>query len=307
MDAIFQNLCLYLRFVINGNTMSHNHNHNHSHAVESLGWVYYLAIGLNFGYVILEAVVGLCYNSMGLLSDAGHKLIDVFSLVIALVAFKLASSKCSRKYTYGYRKTSILISLLNALLLLAAVLIIIYESIEKMGEPSEVSGAAISWTAAVGIVVSGISALLLMNHRKGDINTRGAFLHMATDSLISLGVVISGIVINFTGWYMLDPIVSILIALVILKNTLMLLRDSFKMSIDAVPDGVSYDDTEKLILECGNVESVDELHIWSVSVTEKALTARVKLSDYSKGRETVERIRKALAAYGMGIVTIESY
>ena len=192
--------------------MAHTHSHTHSHVDMTMNWVYYLAIGLNLGYVVLEVVMGLVSNSVGLLSDAGHKLIDVFSLVIALVAFKLSGSKASRKFNFGYRKTSILISLFNALLLFVAVLVIIYESIEKFASPSQVDADIISWTAGVGILVSGASALLLNRQHSKDINTRGAFLHMATDSLISLGVVLSGVIIRFTGWVMLDPIVSILIS-----------------------------------------------------------------------------------------------
>lgn len=284
--------------------MSHKHN---ILQVRSLNWVYYLAIALNFGFVILEAAVGIGCHSMGLVSDAGHKLFDVFSLVIALVAFKMASSQPNSRFTYGYKKTSILISLLNAILLLIAVGIIIVESFEKFNTPSEVSGSAISWTAAVGILVSGASALLLMNYQKRDINTRGAFLHMATDSLISLGVVISGIVINLTGWYPLDPIVSIIIAFVILHNTIRLLNESFRMSVDAVPDGVDYYTVIENICSCGNVESVHDLHIWSVSIMEKALTARIKLKDFTQSRETVAQIKSVLTKEGIDHITIETY
>lgn len=284
-----------------------SHNHNHISPIQSLNWVYYLAIALNFGFVILEAAVGLGYHSMGLLSDAGHKLFDVFSLVIALVAFKLASSKATNRFTYGYKKTSILISLLNAVLLFAAVSIILVESCQKFVDPPEVSGAAISWTAAVGILVSGISALLLMKHQRGDINTRGAFLHMATDSLISLGVVISGIIINLTGWYLLDPIVSIIIALVILHNTVHLLGESFRMSVDAMPDNMDYNTIIEHICSCDKVESVQDLHVWSVSIMEKALTARVQLKDPSQNHEAVAQIKEILRKDGLDYITIETF
>lgn len=284
-----------------------SHNHNHISPIQSLNWVYYLAIALNFGFVILEAAVGLGYHSMGLLSGAGHKLFDVFSLVIALVAFKLASSKATSRFTYGYKKTSILISLLNAVLLFAAVSIILVESCQKFVDPPEVSGAAISWTAAVGILVSGISALLLMKHQRGDINTRGAFLHMATDSLISLGVVISGIIINLTGWYLLDPIVSIIIALVILHNTVHLLGESFRMSVDAVPDNMDYNTIIEHICSCDKVESVHDLHVWSVSIMEKALTARVQLKDLSQNHEAVAQIKEILRKDGLDYITIETF
>ena len=181
---------------------------------------YRTSILLNFGFVILEVVAGLISNSMGLVSDAGHKLIDVFALIIALVGFRLADKE-------NFRRVSAGIALFNALILLIAVGIIIKESIVKFANPEPVSGAIVSWTAAIGILVSGLSAWLLMRHRS-DINTRAAFLHMATDSLLSLGVVISGIVISLTGLHVIDPVISLVIAAVILFNTVRLLLEAVK-------------------------------------------------------------------------------
>ena len=285
--------------------MAHTHSHPHSRVDMTMNWVYYLAIGLNLGYVVLEVVMGLVSNSVGLLSDAGHKLIDVFSLVIALVAFKLSGSKASRKFNFGYRKTSILISLLNALLLFVAVLVIIYESIEKFASPSQVDADIISWTAGVGILVSGASALLLNRQHSKDINTRGAFLHMATDSLISLGVVLSGVIIRFTGWVMLDPIVSILISCVILFNTLKLLRESFRMSIDAFPSDLDYDALLSKIEACPGVRRVAELKVWPVSVTQNALTSKVEVDNPADGVGIVKEIRKSLEEFNIDDLTIE--
>ena len=285
--------------------MAHTHSHAHSHVDMTMNWVYYLAIGLNLGYVVLEVVMGLVSNSVGLLSDAGHKLIDVFSLVIALVAFKLSGSKASRKFNFGYRKTSILISLFNALLLFVAVLVIIYESIEKFASPSQVDADIISWTAGVGILVSGASALLLNRQHSKDINTRGAFLHMATDSLISLGVVLSGVIIRFTGLVMLDPIVSILISCVILFNTLKLLRESFRMSIDAFPSDLDYDALLSKIEACPGVRRVAELKVWPVSVTQNALTSKVEVECPAEGVEIVKAIRKSLEEFNIEDLTIE--
>ena len=285
--------------------MAHTHSHPHSRVDMTMNWVYYLAIGLNLGYVVLEVVMGLVSNSVGLLSDAGHKLIDVFSLVIALVAFKLSGSKASRNFNFGYRKTSILISLFNALLLFAAVLVIIYESIEKFASPSQVDADIISWTAGVGILVSGASALLLNRQHSKDINTRGAFLHMATDSLISLGVVLSGVIIRFTGWVMLDPIVSILISCVILFNTLKLLRESFRMSIDAFPSDLDYDALLSKIEACPGVRRVAELKVWPVSVTQNALTSKVEVDNPADGVGIVKEIRKSLEEFNIDDLTIE--
>lgn len=284
--------------------MEHHSHAHHIHAVESLNVVYYIAIALNFGFVIVEALAGVYSNSTGLLSDAGHKMIDVFSLLIALFAFRLAASKPSRRYTYGYRKASVLISLFNALLLVCAVCVIVFESVSKLMEPAPVNGAAVSWTAAAGILVSGISALLMMHFQKKDINTRGAFLHMATDSLLSLGVVISGIVISLSGLYVIDPIVSLVIAAVILYNSVRLLGESVRMIIDGVPRGVDYDAVKSLVAGCVGVKAVEELHVWAVSINQTALTARVAVDgDAGAVRRT---LHEELEKLGFSPVTIET-
>lgn len=284
--------------------MEHHSHAHHIHAVESLNVVYYIAIALNFGFVIVEALAGVYSNSTGLLSDAGHKMIDVFSLLIALLAFRLAASKPSSRYTYGYRKASVLISLFNALLLVCAVCVIVFESVSKLMEPAPVNGAAVSWTAAAGILVSGISALLMMRFQKKDINTRGAFLHMATDSLLSLGVVISGIVISLSGLYVIDPIVSLVIAAVILYNSVRLLGESVRMIIDGVPRGVDYDAVKSLVAGCGGVKAVEELHVWAVSINQTALTARVAV-DGDAGAVRLA-LHEELEKRGFSPVTIET-
>lgn len=284
--------------------MEHHSHAHHIHAVESLNVVYYIAIALNFGFVIVEALAGVYSNSTGLLSDAGHKMIDVFSLLIALFAFRLAASKPSSRYTYGYRKASVLISLFNAILLVCAVCVIVFESVSKLMEPAPVNGAAVSWTAAAGILVSGISALLMMRFQKKDINTRGAFLHMATDSLLSLGVVISGIVISLSGLYVIDPIVSLVIAAVILYNSVRLLGESVRMIIDGVPRGVDYDAVKSLVAGCVGVKAVEELHVWAVSINQTALTARVAVDgDAGAVRRT---LHEELGKLGFSPVTIET-
>lgn len=284
--------------------MEHHSHAHHIHAVESLNVVYYIAIALNFGFVIVETLAGVYSNSTGLLSDAGHKMIDVFSLLIALLAFRLAASKPSSRYTYGYRKASVLISLFNALLLVCAVCVIVFESVTKLMEPAPVNGAAVSWTAAAGILVSGISALLMMRFQKKDINTRGAFLHMATDSLLSLGVVISGIVISLSGLYVIDPIVSLVIAAVILYNSVRLLGESVRMIIDGVPRGVDYDAVKSLVAGCGGVKAVEELHVWAVSINQTALTARVAV-DGDAGAVCLT-LHEELEKRGFSPVTIET-
>lgn len=285
--------------------MSHNHTHL-PERLNTLNSVYYIAIFLNLAYVAIEAFMGWKHDSLGLLSDAGHKLFDSLSLVIALVAFKLAGSKRTDRHNYGYRKTSVLIALFNSLVLCGLIWHIYMESIEKFTEPQATDGLAISWTAAIGIIVSGVSALLLMKHQKHDINTKAAFLHMATDSLVSLGVVISGIIIHFTGWYVLDPIISTIIASVILANTVMLLKESFNMSIDAVPSDVNYNDILATIGEVEAVDHVEDMCIWAVSIYQRALTARLVIEDISRSEEVVCEVKEKLAAAGIEIVTIET-
>ena len=213
--------------------MGHRHD-GHTHSLTSSGLepvsnkllrAYCIAIALNLLFVGVEFAVGRLSHSLGLVSDAGHKLLDVFTLVIALAGFLFARKQGAREA--DFRRISAIIALVNALILLVTVCFILFESIGKLSNPAPVSGAAISWTAGAGILVSGVSAWLLMRHR-GDINTRAAFLHMATDSLLSLGVVLSGIVISLTGAHIIDPLVSLVIAAVILFNTVRLLRDAFR-------------------------------------------------------------------------------
>ena len=249
-----------------------NHDHGHHHHVRqitSLNGIYILSITLNLLYVAVEAGIGFWSNSLGLLSDAGHNLSDVFSLLLAMIAFRLSSSHSTRKFTYGYKKSSVLISLLNAIILLVAIGAIFIESIRKFSSPEEVNGAAVSWTAGIGIIVNGLTAWLLMKQQKHDINTRGAFLHMAADTLVSAGVVVSGVVISLTGWSVIDPIVSIAIVGVILVSTWKLLAESLRMSIDAVPEGIDLNEIKKMMSSVPGVADVHHLHI-CICCTKKA-------------------------------------
>ena len=212
----------------------HGHHHGHAGKLTSLNGIFVFSIVLNLLYVIVEALVGFFQNSLSLLSDAGHNLSDVFSLLLVLIAFKLAKVHASKQYTYGYKKSSVLISLVNAILLLVAIGGILIESYHKFYEPAEINGAVVSWTAGVGILINGLTVVLLMKGQKNDMNVRGAFLHMVADTLVSVGVVISGIIISFTGWYVIDPIVSIIIAIVILISTWELLTGSLRLLVDGI-------------------------------------------------------------------------
>ncbi len=282
-----------------------HHHHHHAHAITSLNGIYVLAIVLNSLYVVIEAGIGFHTGSLGLLSDAGHNLSDVFSLLLAMIAFRLSSSRSTRKFTYGFRKSSVLISLLNAIILLVAIGAIVIESIHKFTAPADVNGEAISWTAGIGIIVNGFTAWLLMRQQRHDINTRGAFLHMAADTLVSAGVVVSGIVISLTGFSVIDPIVSLIIAAVILVSTWKLLAESLRMSIDAVPENIDRDEIEKMMSSESGVSDVHHLHIWAISTTEIALTAHVVIEDVSRMEEIKESLKHRLYDMGIHHSTIE--
>jgi cation diffusion facilitator family transporter len=286
---------------------NHHHLHHHHHAAptQSLNGIFILSIILNGLFVLIEAGVGLWQDSLSLLSDAGHNLSDVFSLLLVLIAFRLAKVQRNERYTYGYRKSTILISLLNAVILLVAVGAIVIESIHKFSEPTEVNGMAISWTAGVGILINGATALLLMRGQKSDLNVRGAFLHMAADTLVSIGVVISGIIIYYTGWTVVDPIVSLIIAAVILVSTWELLSDSLRLAVDGIPDGVELQEIEQLLNAEEHVKGTHHIHVWAISTTETALTAHVVIDNLHYWPQVSERIKHTLADHGISHVTLE--
>ena len=285
--------------------MSHEHHHQHTAPTQSLNGIFIFSIVLNVLFVLIEAGVGLWQDSLSLLSDAGHNLSDVFSLLLVLVAFRLAKVHSNERYTYGYRKSTILISLLNAVILLVAVGAIVIESIHKFSEPAEVNGIAVSWTAGVGILINGLTAFLLMHGQKNDLNVRGAFLHMVADTLVSVGVVISGIIIYYTGWNMVDPIVSLIIAAVILISTWDLLSDSLRLAVDGIPEGVDKKEIEQELLENEHVSEVHHVHIWAISTTETALTAHVVVDDLANWPQVSHQLKHELAEHGIAHATLE--
>ena len=285
----------------------HGHHHHHHVAADNgqMRKILWIAIILNLLFVGVEAGVGLWQNSLSLLSDAGHNLSDVFSLVLVVVGLHLVQVHSNEHYTYGYKKSTILISLANAILLLVAVGVIMAESIHKLREPTTIDGAVISWTAGVGILVNGLTTVLLMRGQKGDLNIRGAFLHMAADTLVSIGVVISGIVIKHTGWFIIDPIISIAIAIVILISTWELLRDSMRLALDGVPEGIEVDKVAQLMRDTEHVTDVHHLHIWAMSTTQNALTAHVVIDDEHEATAVRKALKEALSTKGITHATIE--
>lgn len=282
-----------------------HHHHHHVHAIERLSTIYIVAVALNLLFVVVEAVAGFVGHSLGLLSDAGHNLSDVFSLLLAMIALKLASSHATKRFTYGYRKASVLISLLNAIILLVAVGAIMVESVRKFMHPADVNGTLIIWTAAVGIVINGLTAWALSRQQQHDINTRGAFLHMLADTLVSVGVVVSGVLINLTGWTLIDPIIGLVIAVVILVSTWSLLAESLRMSADAVPEGFDVEDIKQKIEGQEGVLNVHHIHIWPISTTETALTCHVVIPSSDRLEEVTDRVKQLLDSLGIHHSTLE--
>ncbi len=286
--------------------MSHTHHaHTHLNDDTSLNTVLVVCIGINLLFVITEGTVGLVYNSLSLLSDAGHNLSDVFGLLLSLFAFRIAKRHANRRFTYGYKKSTILVSLTNAIILFTAVGAIIIESIYKLKNPVNIPGNAISLTAGAGIIVNGITTWLLMKHQKNDLNIRSAFLHMAMDTLVSIGVVIAGIIISFTGLSVIDPIISLIIAAIILISTWKLLKESLFLSLDAVPSSVDISQIENGISAITNIKSWHHLHVWAVSTTENAATIHIVLKDITLMEKTKQQVKDLFHSHDVAHCTVE--
>lgn len=279
--------------------------HKNIFRVQSVNKAFIIAVVINLIFISVETTVGLMEHSLSLLSDAGHNLRDVFSLLLVLIAFRLAKIKRNKHFTYGYKKSTILISLVNSTILIAALCAIIIESILKFHVPANVNGEAMSWTATAGIIVNGITAALLINGQKHDINIRGAFLHKLIDAMVSVGVVISGIIITYTGWNIIDPIVSLAIAIVILIPSIRLLIESLRLSLDGIPHGIKIEKIEALIKNNIHVIDVHHIHIWALITTENALTAHISIDDISNMEDVKREIKKQLEVAGINHPTIE--
>ena len=284
--------------------MTHEHHH-HDHTVTSLNKAFIWGIALNVGFVVVEFAVGLCYGSMGLLSDAGHNLSDVASLLLAMLAFRLAQARATPKYTYGYKKSTVLISLLNSVILLIAVGVIVAESIGRMLHPEPVVGGAIAWTAGVGVAINGFTAWLFMKDKDRDLNVKGAYLHMAADALVSVGVLVSGLVISWTGWTVVDPIVGLAVAGVIVASVWSLTRDSLRLSLDGVPGGIDIAEIERKMEAVPGVRAVHHIHVWAISTTENALTAHVVLDSLSRMEEVKHALKELLGCSEIPHATLE--
>jgi len=288
--------------------MAHNHKHHvhqHTHNIESINSALVIGIILNTLFVVIEAIAGFYYDSLALLSDAGHNLSDVISLILALLAFRLVQMKPTSKYTYGYKKSSILVSLLNAIILLVAVGMILSESIVKIRHPEPIAGNAIAWVAGAGIIINAFTAFLLFRQKGSDLNIKGAYLHMAADTLVSVGVLISGVVIEYTHWYFVDPIIGIVVAVVILYSTWGLLHDSLRLSLDGVPVDINLDEIKGVLLRNEEVEDVHHLHIWGISTTQNALTAHIVVRSTENMEELKHKLKEELYEHNIQHATLE--
>jgi len=256
----------------------HDHGHGgagHSHAPKNFGVAFAVGTALNFGFVVLEVVFGLYAHSLALVADAGHNMGDVLGLLLAWGASIVARSAPTQRRTYGLRSSSILAALFNAIFLLVSVGAIAWEAIRRFGDPTNVAGKTVIWVSAIGIAINTATALLFMKGRKGDLNIRGAFLHMASDAGISAGVVVAGFAILATGYHWIDPVVSLAISAVIVWGTWGLLRDSVNLALQAVPEGIDVEKVKQYLAGLPHVTAVHDLHIWPMSTTETALTAHL--------------------------------
>lgn len=259
----------------------HSHaGHGHSHDLpENINFAFGLAIGLNFLFTLIEGGYAIFAHSMSLLADAGHNLGDVLGLVLAWGASWLLTKSSTERYSYGYKRTTIWASMINALLLVGASAIIAYESVVKIISPSAVNENVVIIVALIGIFINGGTALLFMRGQKEDLNLKGAYLHLAGDALISVGVVLAGLLIKFTHIYMLDPIVGLIIVLAIVWGTWGLLRQSLDLLLDAVPHHINHKGVRDYLTKLKGVQAVHDLHIWGLSTREVALTAHLVMPE----------------------------
>lgn len=290
--------------------MGHDHAHHHQEVtLTKVNTAFVVAIILNLLFVVIEAIVGIAVDSLSVLSDAGHNLSDVGTLALSLLAFKLMKVKASNRYTYGYRKTSILVALFNSLLLLLTIGIIVYGAIDHLFHPQTIPGLTVSIIAGIGIIINFSTALFFLRNKEKDINVKSAYLHLLADALVSAGLVIGGIMIYYTQMYWLDSVFSLVIAAIILFSTWKLMRESLRLSLDGVPSSIHLEEIVARIQKTEGVKAVHHVHIWPLSSTENALTAHFVLEDRVQGEQEVaikHEIRHFLEHQNIQHVTLET-
>lgn len=280
--------------------------HDHDHGTPASSKTFAIGMGLNVLFMVVEVIYGLRAHSLALLSDAGHNLGDVLGLGLSWGAVMLAQRPPSGRHTYGMRRASILASLGNAILLLVAVGGISWEALQRLARPHAVEGGTVVVVAAIGVVVNGLAALLFMSGRKRDLNVRSAFLHMLSDAAVSVGVVLAGIAIQWTGKYWLDPVVSLGVGAVIVFGTWSLLKESLRLAMDAVPEGTDLPAIQAFLQEVPGVSAVHDLHVWAMSTTETALTVHLVVPVDTLGDDAMAQICRELHdRFGIEHTTIQ--
>lgn len=249
--------------------------HHHHHSTPSTNKAFLIGASINIAYVIIEAIFGYLSDSLSLLADAGHNFSDVLVLLLAWGANILASVKPTSSHTYGYRRMTILAAFISGLTLVITMAFIAIEAIQRLNSLVEPESVTIIVVASIGVIINFVTAALFMNHKDGDLNVKGAFLHMVADGLVSFAVVIGGVIIYFTGWLHVDPILSLLIIIVIAISSWRLVKDSFNLSVDAVPQNIDIAAIRQYLLSLPDVEDIHDLHIWAMSTTQVALTTHI--------------------------------
>ncbi|MDI7196186.1 cation diffusion facilitator family transporter [Leptospira santarosai] len=292
---------------------SHNHSHDHSYSHDyhsgNASKSLVIAMFLNLVYAGVEAGIGLWSGSLALLSDAGHNLMDVSSLFLAWIAIKLQERGPSPGFTYGWKKSSILVSLLNSILIFGTVGFILYESVEKLSRPTSVPGGMIAVVAFVGVLVNFSSSFLFHKSKDEDMNMKGAYLHLLADGLVSLSVIVSGLLIQWFGFLWIDPVIGLLVGLVILYGNIPLFRQSLRLSLDSTPDTIRSEIVESELKSIEGVLNIHHIHIWSLSTTENALTAHLVLKNgFSSDHQRIikSKAREILKGLKIAHVTLET-
>lgn len=280
-------------------------SHSHSSRQRAWGRAFAVGIGLNVAFVVTEIIFGFAADSSALLADAGHNTSDVLSLVFAWAAIGIAAKKPSGRYTYGLRRTTILASIVNALLILIAAGLITWDAVRKLQHPTEVAGLTIMLVAGIGVIINAITAWMFMKGQKDDLNIKGAFMHMAADAGVSLGVVAAGLAIRSTGANWIDPAISLAIVVVIVLGTWGLLRDSVNLALDAVPKDIDLEGVRRYLESREEVDEVHDLHVWAMSTTETALTAHL-VAHQGVDADFLQRVRQDLRDhFGIGHTTLQ--
>ena len=291
--------------------MEHNHSHDHTKltSLKNVNNSFIAGIILNIIFVLIEAIIGFSIDSLSLLSDAGHNLADVGSLALSLLALRLLKVKANDKYTYGYRKTTILAALINGVILLVSIGAIAYAAVQRFSNPIAIPGKTIAWVAGVGIVINFITAYLFMKNQKHDLNVKSAYLHMLADGMVSVGIMAGGIIIYFTGLYWIDPVISVIIVVVILAGTWGLLKESLALTLDAVPKELDINEVKRNAENVEGIKDIHHVHIWAISTTENAMTAHIVIDcceNIDDIKSIKDRLKHKLAHMDIQHITLET-